>query len=177
MIRIQADQRLGRDVTDRLQDPRDSIADSRQYHQANGRIDILCLVTAVSSELSAMAFAIYLGFLLFQSPGCMPPLQEVMRDTYVFCGIWAGYWWFQSGSLAFSRAGSIVRMATDILASLIPIVVAGYAIIDFGRGLLPLSEFKQYGVYFALSILLLDVTFNAMIMAGLSRRHLGEVAT
>ena len=107
----------------------------------------------------------------------MPPLQEVMRDTYVFCGIWAGYWWFQSGSLAFSRAGSIVRMATDILASLIPIVVAGYAIIDFGRGLLPLSEFKQYGVYFALSILLLDVTFNAMIMAGLSRRHLGEVAT
>ena len=41
----------------------------------------------------------------------------------------------------------------------------------------PLSEFKQYGVYFALSILLLDVTFNAMIMAGLSRRHLGEVAT
>ena len=42
---------------------------------------MLRLVTAVSSELSAIAFAIYLGFFLFQSPGYMPPLQEVIRDT------------------------------------------------------------------------------------------------
>jgi hypothetical protein len=167
----------GRDAMERLQDSRDSIADGRQYHQANRRMDMFRLVTLVSSEVSAIAFAVYLGFFLFQSPGYMPPLEEVMRDTYVFCGICAAYWWFQSGSLALSGASSSVRMATDILASLIPIMVAGYAIIDFWRGLLPLSEFKQYGVYFALSILLLDITFNAMIMARLSRRYLGQVAT
>jgi hypothetical protein len=135
------------------------------------------LVTFVSSEVSAIVFAVYLGFFLFHSPSYMPPLQEVMRDTFAFCGICAGYWWFQSGSLALSGASSSVKMATDVLASLIPIVIAGYAIIDFWRGLLPLSEFKQYGAYFALSILLLDITFNVMIMARLSRRHLGEVAS
>jgi hypothetical protein len=135
------------------------------------------LVTIVSSEVSAIAFAIYLGVFFFHSPSHMPPLQEVMRDTFAFCGICSGYWWFQSGSLALSGASSSVRMATDVLASFIPIMVAGYAIIDFWRGLLPLSEFKQYGAYFALSILLLDITFNVMIMARLSRRYLGEVAS
>jgi hypothetical protein len=173
MPRIQADHRVAETFTERLQDSRDPIADGRQYHQAKGRIDMFRLV----SELSAIAFAIYLGFFFFQSPDYMPPLQEAMRETYIFCGICTAYWWFQSGSLALSGAGSAVRMATDILTSLIPVMVAGYAIIDFGRGLLPLSEFKQYGVYFALSILLLDVTFNAMIMARLSRRYLGEIAT
>jgi hypothetical protein len=135
------------------------------------------LVTVVSSEISAIVFAVYLWFFLFQSPDYMPPPEDVMRDSFSFCGICSGYWWFQSGSLALSGASSSIRMATDVLASLIPIMVAGYAIIDLWRGLLPLSDFKQYGVYFALSILLLDVTFNAMIMARLSRRYLGEVAT
>jgi len=135
------------------------------------------LVTIVSSEVSAIAFAIYPGFFFFHSPSHMPPLQEVMRDTFAFCGICSGYWWFQSGSLALSGAGSSVRMATDVLASLIPMTIAGYAIIDFWRGLLPLSEFKQYAAYFALSILLLDITLNAMIMARLSRRYLGDVAS
>ena len=131
----------------------------------------------VASELSAIAFAVFLGFFFFQSPGYMPPLEEVMRDTFAFCGVCAGYWWFQSGSLALSGVSSSVRMATDMLASLVPIMVAAYAIIDFWRGLLPLSDFKQYAAYFALSILLLDVTFNAMIMARLSRRYLGEIAS
>ena len=133
-------------------------------------------VSLVSSEISSIAFAIYLGFFLFQSPGYMPPMEDAMRDSFLFCGICAAYWWFQSGSLALSGAGSSVKMATDVLASLIPIMVVGYAIVDFWRGLLPLSDFKQYGAYFALGILLLDVTFNAMIMARLSRRYLGEVA-
>lgn len=45
--------------------------------------------------------------------------------------------------------------------------------IDFWRGGLPLSQYKQYAAYFALGILLFDVTFNAMIMTRLSRRYLG----
>ena len=45
------------------------------------------LVTIVSSEVSAIAFAMYLGFFFFHSPSHMPPLQEVMRDTFAFCGI------------------------------------------------------------------------------------------
>jgi hypothetical protein len=138
---------------------------------------MLRVVTVVSSEISAIAFAVFLWFFLFQSPGYMPPMEDAMRDSFAFCGICAAYWWFQSGSLALSGVSSSVRMATDILASLIPIMVAGYAIIDFWRGILPLSDFKQYAVYFALSILLLDITFNAMIMARLSRRYLGQVAT
>jgi hypothetical protein len=142
-----------------------------------GRTVMFRLVTVVSSQISAIAFAGYLGLFLFQSPDYMPPLEEVMRASFAFCAICAGYWWFQSGSLALSGASSSVRMATDVLASLIPIMVVGYAIIDFWRGRLPLSEFKQYGAYFAFSIVLLDITFNAMIMARLSRRYLGEVAT
>jgi len=168
--------RGGRRVAERLQESRGSIADGRQYHRANGRIDMFRLVTIISSEVSAIVFAVYLGFFLFESPGFMPPLDVVMRDTFAFCGICVGYWWFQSGSLALSGASSAVRMATDILVSLIPIMVAGYAILDFWRGLLPLSEFKQYAAYFALSILILDVTFNAVIMFRLSRLYISGIA-
>jgi hypothetical protein len=78
------------------------------------------LVTIVSSEISAIAFAVYLSFFLFQSPGYMPPPEDVMRDSFSFCGICAGYWWFQSGSLALSGASSAIRVATDLLASLSP---------------------------------------------------------
>jgi hypothetical protein len=128
---------------ERLRDSWGSIADRQPYHQGAGKIVMFRLVSIISSEISAMAFAIYLWFFLFQSPGYMPPPDEVMRDSFSFCGICAGYWWFQSGSLAVSGASSSIRVATDVLASFIPIIVAGYAIIDFWRGVLPLSEFKQ----------------------------------
>jgi hypothetical protein len=64
-------------------------------------------------------------------------------------------------------------MATDILTSFIPILVVGFALIDHWRGGLPLSPFKQYAAYFALGIVLLDVTCNTMIMVRLSRRYVG----
>jgi hypothetical protein len=125
------------------------------------------------SELSAIAFAVYMGFFLFQTPDYMPPMEDVMHASFVFCGICVAYWWFQSGSLALSDATSPVKMAADVLTSMIPIGVVAYAIFDNWRGILPLSLFKQYSAYFALSILLLDATFNAIILARLSRRILG----
>jgi hypothetical protein len=119
---------------------------------------------------------VYLGFFLFQAPGYMPPLQAVMRDTFAFCGIcWllmVPIW--KLGTLGRRFVHQDGHRHPGVAY---PITVAGYAIVDFWRGLLPLSEFKQYGVYFALSIPLLDITFNAMIMARLSRRYLGEVPT
>ena len=127
----------------------------------------------LTSELSAIAFAVYMGFFLFQTPDYMPPPEEAMHASFVICGICAAYWWFQSGSLALSGATSPVKMATDVLTSVIPMVVVGYAIFDNWRGILPLSLFKQYSAYFALSIILLDATFNAIILARLSRRILG----
>lgn len=133
------------------------------------------LVSRVTSEASAFAFALYLGLFLFRSPEYKPPLEVAMNQTFIFCGICAAYWWLQSGSLALSGVTSSLRMATDVLTSVVPILVVSYAIIDFWRGNLPLSDYKQYGSYFALSILILDVTFNAIIMARLSRRYLGEV--
>jgi hypothetical protein len=127
----------------------------------------------LTSELSAIAFAVYMGFFLFETPDYMPAMEDAMHVSFVFCGICAAYWWFQSGSLALSGATSPVKMAADVLTSMIPIVVVGYGIFDHWRGILPLSLFKQYGAYFALSILLLDATFNAIILARLSRRVLG----
>jgi hypothetical protein len=134
------------------------------------------LVARITSEASAFAFAIYLGIFLFGSPEYKPPLELAMNRTFIFCGICAGYWWLQSGSLALSGVTSALRMATDVLTSLVPILVVSYAIIDFWRGNLPLSDFKQYASYYALSIVFLDVTFNAIIMARLSRRYFGEVS-
>lgn len=133
------------------------------------------VVSRVSSEVSAIVFAIYMGFFLFQTPEYTPPLEDAMHASFVFCGICAAYWWFQSGSLALSGATSSVKMATDVLTSVIPIGVVGYGIFDFWRGILALSLFKQYSAYFALSILLLDATFNAIILARLSRRVLGDI--
>jgi hypothetical protein len=127
----------------------------------------------LTSELSAIAFAVYMGFFLFQTPDYMPATEDAMQASFLFCGICAAYWWFQSGSLALSGAPSPVKMATDVLSSMIPIGVVGYAIFDNWRGILPLSLFKQYSAYFALGILLLDATFNAIILARLSRRVLG----
>jgi hypothetical protein len=127
------------------------------------------VVSGVSSEVSSIVFAVYMGIV----PEYTPLLEDAMRASFVFCGICAAYWWFQSGSLALSGATSPVKMATDVLTSVIPVGVVGYALFDFWRGILPLSDFKQYSAYFALSILLLDVTFNAMIMARLGRKILG----
>jgi hypothetical protein len=133
------------------------------------------ILTAGISELSAVAFAIYLAVFFFNEPTFQPALETIMVQTFVFCGICAGYWWLQSGSLAIAGVSSSLRMATDILASILPLLVVGYALIDFWRGSLPLSDFKQYAAYFALAIIFMDVTFNAMIMSRLSRRYLGEV--
>ncbi len=127
------------------------------------------------SELSAIFFGIYMGFFLFGSPEYTPPPETAIQQTFIFCTICILYWWLQSGSLALSGVGSSIAMATDILVSLVPILVIGYAIIDFWRDSLPLSDYKQYAAYFALAVVLLDVTFNAMIMARLSRRYLGEM--
>jgi hypothetical protein len=125
------------------------------------------------SELSAIAFAIYLGFFLFQSPEYAPSSEAAMRSAFIFCAICAAYWWVQSGTLALSALNTTFSMATDILTSFIPVLVVGYALVDHWRGGLPLSQFKQYAAYFALLIVLLDVTFNTMIMVRLSRRYVG----
>lgn len=125
------------------------------------------------SELSAIAFAVYLGLFLFQSPEYMPPQEAAMQSAFIFCSICVAYWWVQSAPLALAGVWSTVAMATDILFSLVPVLVVGFALIDFWRGGLILSEFKQYAAYFALAVILLDVTFNAMIMTRLSRRYLG----
>lgn len=135
---------------------------------------MLRVVSLVTSELSAIAFAVFLWFFLFHSPEYMPPAEQAMRASFLFCAVCVAYWWFQSGSLALVGASSPVGVATDILTSFIPIMVAGYALADFWRGHLPLSDYKQYSAYFSLSILLLDATFNAIILARLSRRYLGE---
>ncbi|MGF1619840.1 MAG: hypothetical protein ACFCUR_04430 [Rhodomicrobiaceae bacterium] len=127
------------------------------------------------AELSAIFFAVYMGFMLFGSPEYSPPPETAIQQTFIFCSVCIFYWWIQSGSLAMSGVGSSIAMATDILVSLVPILVIGYAIVDFWRGSLPLSDYKQYAAYFALAVVLLDVTFNAIIMARLSRRYLGEV--
>jgi hypothetical protein len=140
--------------------------------KGKGRADMFRVVSGVSSEVVAIAFAVYMGFVLFQTPGYMPPIEDAMRASFVFCGICAAYWWLQSGSLALAGATSPVKMAADVLTSVIPIGVVGYAIFDFWRGILPLSDFRQYSAYFALGILLLDVAFNTIIMARLSRRVL-----
>ena len=69
-------------------------------------------------------------------------------------------------------------MATDILFSIAPLFVVGYFLLDLIRGIDPriqsVAAFKREGAYFALIIIFLDITFNVMIMARLSRRYLGD---
>jgi hypothetical protein len=124
------------------------------------------------SQITAIAFAIYVGVFLFRFPEYSPPPDIAIRSAFVFCGVCAVYWWLQSGSLAFSDVKTTFGMASDIMTSFIPILVVGYALVDYWRGDLPLSPFKQYAAYFALGIVLLDVTFNTMIIFRLSRRYL-----
>ena len=124
------------------------------------------------SQITAIAFAIYVGVFLFQYPEYSPPADTAIRSAFIFCGICAVYWWLQSGSLAFSEVKTIFGMTSNIIASFIPILVVCYALIDNWRGDLPLSPFKQYAAYFALGIVLLDVTFNTMIIFRLSRRYM-----
>jgi hypothetical protein len=117
---------------ERLRDPWGSIADGPPYHREDSHVSpcLNYLERNICDRLCNLSMAF-----LFQSPGYMPPPEEVMRG-----GICAGCWWFQSGSLALSGASSSIRVATDVLASFIPIIVTGYAIFDFWRGLLPLSS-------------------------------------
>ena len=65
-------------------------------------------------------------------------------------------------------------MATDILFSIVPFFVVGYFLIDLWRGIDPeiqnIASFKKQGAYFALAIILLDISFNVMILAALTRR-------
>lgn len=127
------------------------------------------------SEISAVVFAVYMGYFLYGAPDYAPAPEIAMQRAFLFCGVCVLYWWLQSGTLAISGVSTSWGMATDILFSLAPILVVGYALVDFWRGTLPLSNFKEYAAYFALAVVLLDLTFNVMIMAHLSRRYLGEV--
>lgn len=79
------------------------------------------------SELSAIIFAVYLGFFFFLTPEFSPPAETAMEATFVFCAICVAYWWVQSGTLALSGVTSTVAMATDILTSFIPVLVVGFA--------------------------------------------------
>ena len=134
------------------------------------------LISRSISEISAVLFALFLFFFLYQGFWEAPAeTGDAITHTYLFCAICAIYWWFQSGTLAFAGVRSAWSMAADILVSIVPLFVVGYFLVDLWRGndeaLVNLPPFKKDGAYFALGIILLDVTFNVMIMARLSRRY------
>ena len=132
------------------------------------------------SELSAVAFAIFLYFFFYKDFWQVPSTDadQAITNTYLFCAICAAYWWFQSGMLAIGGVRSARAMAMDILFSIVPLFVVGYFLLDLMRGIDPriqsIAAFKKEGAYFALGIIFLDITFNVMIMARLSRRYLGD---
>ena len=131
------------------------------------------------SELSAVTFAVFLYFFFYKDFWQAPTdVNEAITHTYLFCAICAAYWWFQSGTLAIGGVRSARAMATDILFSIAPLFVVGYFLLDLIRGIDPriqsVAAFKREGAYFALIIIFLDITFNVMIMARLSRRYLGD---
>lgn len=132
----------------------------------------------ILSELSALAFAVYLGYFFYGDPDPYTPAAETaVRESFVFCGVCAAYWWFQSGTLAMSGVKTAISMAADILFSFLPFLVICYVLFDNWRGNLSLSSFEVYAAWFALGMVLMDITFNSMIMARLSRRYLGELGT
>lgn len=126
------------------------------------------------SEIAAVSFALFLFFFLYRGFWRAPAdPAAAISHTYWFCAICAFYWWLQSGTLAFAGVRSAWSMAADILISIVPLFVVGYFLIDLWRGndqvLANLTNFKTNGAYFALVIILLDVTFNVLIMARVSR--------
>ncbi len=134
------------------------------------------LISRSISELSAVLFAVFLLFLFLQRLlAGTPDVDQATTYTYLFCAICAAYWWFQSGTLAIGGVRSTRAMATDILFSIVPLFVVGYFLLDLIRGIDPriqgIAAFKREGAYFALGIIFLDITFNVMIMARLSRRN------
>lgn len=132
----------------------------------------------VLSELSALGFAAYLGYFFYgSSEPYTPEVESAIKESFIFCSICAAYWWFQSGTLALSGVKNAISMATDILFSFLPFLVICYVLVDYGRGGLQLSDFEVYAAWFALAMVLMDITFNSMIMARLSRRYLGELGT
>ncbi len=137
---------------------------------------IKALIT-ILSEASALAFAVYLGMFFYSNTGYSPEPGNGIYEAFVFCGICAAYWWFQSGTLALAGVKNAISMATDILFSFIPLMVIGYVMFDYWRGSLALSSFELYAAWFALGMVLMDITFNSMIMARLSRRYLGELGS
>ena len=135
---------------------------------------MLRLLSRWLSEISAVVFAVFLFFFLYRGFWQAPAdPAAAIAHTYWFCAICAIYWWLQSGTLAFAGVRSAWSMATDILVSIVPLFVVGYFLIDLWRGndqmLASLTSFKTNGAYFALVIILLNVTFNVLIMARVGR--------
>ncbi len=127
------------------------------------------------SEFSAVAFALFLFFFFYEDFWQAPTdVEASITHTYWFCAICAAYWWFQSGTLALAGVRSAHSMATDILFSIVPLFVVGYFLVDLWRGIDPeiqnIASFKREGAYFALAIILLNISFNVMILARPARR-------
>jgi hypothetical protein len=156
----------------------DSISNSNfADHFSEGNVGRL--ISRSISELSAVTFAVFLYFFFYKDFWQAPTdVDKATTYTYLFCAICAAYWWFQSGTLAIGGVRSTRAMATDILFSIVPLFVVGYFLLDLIRGIDPriqgISSFKREGAYFALVIIFLDITFNVIIMARLSRRNPGE---
>lgn len=136
---------------------------------------LLSVVGHMMRELSAVIMAIVIVIFFFYNTGYQPTPEDAVPISFLAAIFLLIYLWIQSGGIALTGVPNSLAMATDALASIVPLVPLLFAFFDHYRGNLELSTFQIYFGYTALVAILFDVVVNLTLMIRLSRRYLGEM--
>ncbi len=138
---------------------------------------LLSVIGHVMRELSAVIMAIVIIAFFFFNTGYEPQPEDAVSVSFLASIFLLIYLWIQSGGIALTGVPNSLAMATDALASFVPLIPLLFAFFDYYRGNLELSNFQLYFGYAALVALLFDVVVNLTLMIRLSRRYLGEMGS
>jgi len=136
---------------------------------------LLSVIGHVMRELSAVIMAIVIIAFFFFNTGYEPTPDQAVSVSFLAAIFLLAYLWIQSGGIALTGVPNSLAMATDALASIVPLIPLLFAFFDYYRGNLELSNFQLYFGYTALVAILFDVVINLTLMIRLSRRYLGEM--
>jgi len=135
---------------------------------------LLSVIGHLMRELSAVIMAAFIILFFFYNAYEPSSISDAVFYSFMAAIFLLAYLWIQSGGIALTGVPNALAMATDALASIVPLVPLLFAFFDYTRGNLEMTSFQFYFGLAALVAILFDVVVNLTLMIRLSRRYLGE---
>lgn len=116
----------------------------------------------------AAAFAIALAF--FGAPQWAPASDQQMFSAFAVSWVLLTYLWIQLSAHIILAPATKNEMLFDMLSSIVPVVLVFYALAEYYRGDLQLSDFQINAAWLTAYAMLLDLVIDTGLAIALRRQ-------